>query len=62
VRFTDSQEEVVYDNVNHYIPEKLFVFLGHDMPSDTFYSGKIAYSRVNLGSGAYVKDNKFDLD
>lgn len=33
------------------------------MPTDTFYSGKIAYSRINLGPNAYVKanDNKFDL-
>lgn len=32
------------------------------MPSDTIYSGKIAYSRINLGKGSYVKDNKFDID
>jgi len=39
VKFLDSEEELVYDNVNHYIPQKLFVYVGHDMPSDTFYSG-----------------------
>jgi len=39
VKFLDGEEELVYDNVNHYIPEKLYLYLGHDMPSDTFYSG-----------------------
>jgi hypothetical protein len=39
VKFTDSYEEIVYDNVNHYIAEKLFVFIGHDMPTNAYYSG-----------------------
>ncbi len=56
VKFTDSDEELLYDNTNHYIPDKLYVFLGHDMPSDTFYSGKLAYTRINLGKSSYVKD------
>lgn len=39
VKFIDSEKELVYENINHYIPEKLFVYVGHDMPSNTFYSG-----------------------
>jgi len=62
VKFLDSEEELVYDNANHYIPDKLFVYLGHDMPSDTFYSGQIGYARIVLGKDAYKKTNVFDDD
>jgi hypothetical protein len=62
VKFFDSQEERNYDNVNHYIPEKLYVYLGHDMPSDTFYSGQIGYARVVLGKDAFKRTNVFDDD
>jgi len=36
------------------------VYLGHDMPSDTHYSGKIGYVRVNFGKGSYTDGKKFD--
>jgi hypothetical protein len=62
VKFVDSEEELLYDNVNHYIPEKLYVYLGHDMPSGTFYSGQIGYARIVLGKDAFKKDNKFADD
>jgi hypothetical protein len=61
VKFTEGEEELNYDNVNHYIPSKLYVYLGHDMPTDTFYSGQIGYARVVLGQGSYKKDNNFDV-
>ena len=59
VKFVDAEKEIVYDNINHYVPEKLFVYVGHDMPSNTFYSGQIGLVRVALGDGAFKKGNDF---
>lgn len=50
---------MVYENVKHYVPEKLFVFVGHDMPSNTYYSGQIGLTRVALGDGAFRKGSDF---
>lgn len=36
------------------------MYLGHDVSSNTYYSGKIAYVRVVIGENAYKADNKFD--
>lgn len=35
------------------------MYIGHDMPSNTFYSGKIGLVRVSAGQGAYKKTNDF---
>lgn len=48
--------------MNHYIAEKFFVYIGHDMPSDAFYSGQIGYARFVVGPNAYRPGNKFDDD
>jgi len=52
----------VFDNINHYIAEKLFVYVGHDMPTNSYYSGEIGHARVVTGPGAFKPGNKFDDD
>jgi hypothetical protein len=53
---------VVYDNTKHYLPERLLLYLGHDLEalSTTYYPGQIGYVRVTLGQGAFTPDKKFD--
>lgn len=60
VKFGTNYEAQLYDNVNHYVPQKLLLYLGHDMPTTTYYSGDIAQFRVLLGEGAFKMDNKFE--
>jgi len=34
-----GENELVFDKINHYIPEKLLVYLGYDVSTDAYYSG-----------------------
>jgi hypothetical protein len=60
VKFADSDSEMNYDDINHFLPERLLVFIGRDIKNPNFYSGKAAYVNVLLGKGAFKSGRDFD--
>jgi hypothetical protein len=48
--------------VNHYVAERLYLYLGRDVHAYPHYSGYVAFFRVVLGKGAFQNDNEFDLN
>lgn len=56
MKFRDTDAELNYEKINHYIPERLLVYLGVDVSSDDYYSGSIGLVRANFGPGSFKKD------
>lgn len=63
VKFSeDDVHQLEYAKVNHYLAEKLLVYIGRDIRNPNFYSGKIALVKVLLGKGAFQTGNDFEKD
>jgi hypothetical protein len=52
VRFPESDEELEFGGVRHFVGEKLFVFIGIDPRVAGHFSGKVAYVTFAMGPGA----------
>lgn len=55
VKWADSEDTLVYDNVNHYLAAEFIIFIGRDKHFKGF-SGKLGFINFNIGNGAYSKD------
>lgn len=59
--FNQKSLSHTYNNVNHYLPPTLWVYIGKDInKGNNFYSGKIGYVNVNLGEGAFRAGKDFN--
>jgi hypothetical protein len=45
--------------VNHFLPERLYVYLGRDIVNPNFFSGQLALVNIVLGTKAQKKDDNF---
>jgi trans-2-enoyl-CoA reductase len=46
-----------YNQINHYLAPKFFLYVGRDLTHPVNYNGKIGYMALNLGDGAF-RDGK----
>ncbi|CAD8140693.1 unnamed protein product [Paramecium octaurelia] len=59
VKWTDGEDSLTFDDVNHYLAQTLYLFVGRDKHFPG-HSGKIGYFNFNAGEGSFVTGNKFD--
>lgn len=58
VKWIESEDELNYENVNHYYIQKLYIYIGKDIFYPGF-NGKLNYVVVNFGLGAFRNKKKF---
>lgn len=59
VKWSDSEDSLTYDKVNHFYAAQFFTHVGRD----SFFqglSGKLGYVNFNLGKGAFKTGNDFN--
>lgn len=59
IQFRDVLGEVAFDNTNHYLVNKQYLWLGDDSWHESWH-GDIAYVKLNFGPGAYKENNFAD--
>lgn len=59
VKWTDSEDSLNYDKINHYLVPEFFVFVGKDKHFPGF-NGKIGHANFNIGLGAFKKGSNYE--
>lgn len=58
VKWTDSEDSLTYEKVNHYFAPEFFVFVGRDKQFPGL-NGQLGYVNFNVGTGSFRTGNNF---
>lgn len=61
VKWSNSDDGMTYENINHYFTPEFFVYVGKDKHFPG-HNGQLGQINFNLGAGAFTKGNDFKHD